>query len=89
MSIKHIGNLDDVDIEAALNGFVHNAMPLESDVTVQFASGVASLRGTVHSLTVAQAIEDLVLAHEGVESVINDLTLAPVATRIEESRPSA
>ena len=90
MSIKHIGNLDDMDIEAALNDFVRHAMPLDSDVSVQFGEGIASLHGTVPSLTVAQAIEDLVLAHDGVQSVINGLSLAPVSkARAEESRPSA
>ena len=88
--IEAVENREELDLEAALNDFVRHAMPLDSDVSVQFGQGIASLHGTVPSLTVAQAIEDLVLAHDGVQSVINGLSLAPVSkARAEESRPSA
>lgn len=89
MSIKHIGNLDDQDVEEALNDFLRNALPLDHDVSVEFGSGVATIRGSVASLTAAQAIEELVMAHDGVESVINHLALAGAGARAEESRRPA
>ena len=89
MSIKHIGNLDDMDVEDAINDFIRNALPLDGDVRVEFAAGVATIWGRTQSLTAARAIEDLVMAHDGVQSVINNLVVAPEPARAEESRPPA
>jgi len=73
MSLKHIGNLDDTDLAEALNAFVRNATG--EDVTTEFAAGVASLSGRVRSESARRAIEDLVMAHEGVLSVVNNITV--------------
>ena len=75
MNITHIGNANDPDVTAALNAFVRNAMP--DGVAVEFAGGVASLSGCVSSPTSSSAIEDLILAHEGVLSVVNNLVVQP------------
>jgi osmotically-inducible protein OsmY len=77
MSRKHIGNVDDYDIADALNAFVRNATG--EDITVEFAGGIASLIGRVSSAQARLAIVDLVAAHDGVESVVNNLTLATEA----------
>jgi len=80
MNINHIGNVNDLDVTAALNAFVRNAMP--DGVAVEFAGGVASLSGCVSSPKSSRAIEDLILAHEGVLSVVNNLVVEPrVAAR--------
>ena len=88
MSIKHIGNLDDQDIEDGLNDFLQGAVPAEYSVTVEFAAGAATLRGVVPSESAARAVADLVLAHEGVESVVN-LVVAAAVARVEESQQPA
>lgn len=75
MKITHIGNEHDLDVAAALSAFVRNAMP--DDVTIEFASGVASISGSVSSRRSSSAIEDLILAHEGVLSVVNNLVMQP------------
>ena len=75
MNLKHIGNVDDLDVGEALSAFVRNAMP--DDVTVEFADGAASLSGSVSSLRSSRAIEDLIMAHEGVLSVVNNLVVRP------------
>jgi osmotically-inducible protein OsmY len=74
MSLKHIGNVDDYDILDALNAFVRSATP--NHVSVEFADGVASLYGSVPSAPARRALEDLVMAHEGVVSVVNNIVLA-------------
>ena len=76
MALKHIGNVDDYDIADALNAFVRNIT--SDDVTVEFTGGVASIRGRVASLTASRAIEDLIVAHDGVTSVLNHLVVAPL-----------
>ncbi len=75
MNRKHIGNVDDFDVGEALSAFIRNATP--DDVTVEFADGVASLSGSVSSPRSSRAIEDLILAHEGVMSVVNNLAVRP------------
>ena len=77
MNVNHIGNVNDLDVTAALNAFVRNAMP--DGVAVEFAGGVASLSGCVSSPKSSRAIEDLILAHEGVLSVVNNLAVRPRA----------
>jgi len=89
MSIKHIGNLDDMDIEDAINAFLRSALPLDDDVQVEFSQGAATIRGRVRSLTAARAIEDLVVAHDGVQYVINHLVIAPAEIEVQETRPPA
>ncbi len=75
MNVNHIGNVNDLDVTVALNAFVRNAMP--DGVAVEFAGGVASLSGCVSSPKSSRAIEDLILAHEGVLSVVNNLVVQP------------
>ena len=75
MKITHICNEHDLAVADALNAFVRNAMP--DDVTIEFASGVASISGSVSSRRSSSAIEDLILAHEGVLSVVNNLVMQP------------
>lgn len=84
MKITHIGNEHDLDVAAALNAFVRSAT--RDDVTVEFTSGVASISGWVSSQTALRAVEDLVLAHEGVLSVVNNLTVQPQSVPQEAQR---
>ncbi len=73
--------MNDYDVADALNAFVRNATG--EDVAVEFGAGVASLSGRVSSEQARMALEDLVAAHEGVESVVNNLVVmtdAPVRT---------
>jgi osmotically-inducible protein OsmY len=73
--------MNDYDVADALNAFVRNAT--SEDVTVEFATGVASLNGCVSSEQTRMALEDLVAAHEGVESVVNNIAVeaeTPVRT---------
>jgi hypothetical protein len=88
MSIKHIGNLDDADIEEGLNEFLVNALADEYAVTAEFAAGVATLRGVVPSETAARAAADLVLSYDEVDSVVNLLVVGAIAA-VEESRQPA
>ncbi len=67
--------MSDLDVTAALSAFVRNAT--QDGVMVEFAGGVASLSGYVSSTTSRRAIEDLVRAHEGVLSVVNNLVVQP------------
>jgi osmotically-inducible protein OsmY len=73
MSLRHIGNMDDYDVADALTAFARHATA--EDVAVDFASGVASLRGHVASAKASRALEDLILAHEGVDIVVNNLVI--------------
>jgi osmotically-inducible protein OsmY len=87
MSLKHIGNLDDTDVAEALAAFLRSATG--EDVSVEFAAGVASLTGRVRSATARRAIEDLVMAHEGVQSIVNNITVAaPETAPRPSSRPA-
>ena len=79
MSLKHIGNVDDGDVADALTLFARRVAG--DRVTVEFAAGTASLSGAVASADARRALEDLVAAHEGVDSVVNDLVVAPEAAR--------
>jgi osmotically-inducible protein OsmY len=88
MSIKHIGNLNDQDIEDGLNAFLLSAVPEDYAVAVEFASGAATLRGVVPSESAARAVADLVLAHDGVESVINLVVTAAIARSEESPQPA-
>jgi hypothetical protein len=74
VSLKHIGGLNDYDVADALNAFARRVVG--DGVSVEFAAGVASLLGTVPSEQARLAIEDLIAAHEGVESVVNNLLVA-------------
>jgi osmotically-inducible protein OsmY len=49
-------------------------------VHLELSGGVVTLRGEAPSSTAAQAIADLLLAHDGVESVVNLIAVgrAPV-----------
>jgi osmotically-inducible protein OsmY len=76
--------MNDLDVTAALNAFVRNAMA--DGVAVEFAGGIASLSGHVSSPTSRRAIEDLTLAHEGVLSVVNKLVVRPQAVAQREQR---
>jgi osmotically-inducible protein OsmY len=73
MSLKHIGNVDDYDVAEALTAFARNATG--EDVHVEFAAGAATISGRVASAQARRAIEDLIAAHEGVESVVNALLI--------------
>ena len=84
MSLKHIGNLDDTDIAEALSAFLRNATG--EDVSVEFVAGVASLSGRTRTANARRAIEDLVMAHEGVLSVVNNIAVAALETA---TRPSS
>jgi osmotically-inducible protein OsmY len=69
---------DDRCLNDALRAFVRAAA--QGDVSVEYAAGVASLRGSVTSFTARAAVEDLVAAHEGVESVVNHLIVESAPT---------
>jgi osmotically-inducible protein OsmY len=77
---------DDRSVTEALETFLQNASC--DHVSVQCRDGVASLRGNVPSDTARTAIEDLVLAHDGVRSVENrlvvDATTRPSGNAAEE-----
>lgn len=73
MSRKHIGNVNDYDIAEALTAFARRVGG--DEVVVEFAAGVASISGRVASAQARLAIEDLIAAHEGVESVVNNLMI--------------
>lgn len=53
----------------AIDAFVARASA--GDIRVECKDGVATLHGTVRSHSARTALEDLVLAHEGVRSVDN------------------
>jgi len=79
VSLKHIGNVNDYDIADALGEF---ARRIAGDgITVEFAAGVASLSGRVASAQARLALEDLIAAHEGVDSVVNNLVIVPERAR--------
>lgn len=84
MKRKHISTISDTDVCDALNAFVRNAMP--EGVTVEFADGVASLSGSVSRRQSRRAIEDLIMAHDGVLSVVNNLVVQPhrVAEHVQQ-----
>ena len=79
MSLKHIGNVNDYDVADALSAFARRVAG--DAVTVEFAAGAASLSGYVASEQARRALEDLIAAHEGVESVVNNLIVAPSRAR--------
>ena len=79
MSLKHIGNVNDYDVADALNAFAHRTAG--DGVVVEFGAGVAMLSGSVASAEARRALEDLIAAHEGVESVVNNIVVAPAAVR--------
>jgi hypothetical protein len=79
VSLKHIGNVNDYDVADALNAFARRVAG--EAVTVDFTAGAATLSGRVASDQARRALEDLIAAHEGVESVVNDLVVAPEAAR--------
>jgi osmotically-inducible protein OsmY len=87
VSLKHIGNVDDYDVADALNAFVRNATG--EDVAVEFAAGAATLNGRVSSAQARLALEDLVAAHEGVESVVNNLAVSAEATAPAPTTPAS
>jgi len=74
VSLKHIGGLNDYDVADALNAFARRVAG--DSVSVEFAAGAASLHGSVPSEQARLALEDLIAAHEGVESVVNNLLVA-------------
>jgi osmotically-inducible protein OsmY len=80
VSLKHIGNVNDYDVADALSAF---ARRIAGDgVAVEFAAGVASLSGGVASEQTRRALEDLIAAHEGVESVVNSLVVVTQGVRV-------
>jgi osmotically-inducible protein OsmY len=68
---------DDLALTDAVTAFLRRIAC--ADVSIEVASGVASLHGNVTSQTARTAIEDLVMAHDGVRVVINHLVVAPAA----------
>lgn len=60
-------------IAEALRTFVCALGPAAVDVRVDYRAGVVTVTGQVASDTQRQAIEDLLLAHDGVESVVSEL----------------
>ena len=69
----------DPEIEAALNDFIKRSMHLPSDaICVEYSSGIATLSGSVGSVSRARAIEDLVRCHERVDSVVSRLSAGVV-----------
>jgi hypothetical protein len=69
---------DDSHVQDALNAFVRRALPEGCDVRVEYALGVATLRGEAPSPSAALAVADLMSAHDGVESVINLVVVSPL-----------
>ena len=78
VSLKHIGNVNDYDVAEALTAFARRVGG--EDVLVEFAAGAATISGHVASAQARRAIEDLIAAHEGVESIVNNLAVAAEAT---------
>lgn len=68
--------VDDDAIAEALRAFVCALGPAAAEVRVEYAAGAVTLAGAVASATQRQAIEDLLLAHDGVESVVSELRVA-------------
>lgn len=64
---------DDDDVAEALRTFVCALGPAAADVRVEYRAGVVTVAGHVASETQRQTIEDLLLAHDGVESVVSKL----------------
>ncbi len=60
-------------IAEALRAFVYALGPAAVNVRVEYRAGVVTVAGQVASATQKQAIEDLLLAHDGVESVASEL----------------
>ena len=73
VSLKHIGNVNDYDVADALSEFARRVAG--DGVAVEFAAGVASLSGHVVSAQTRLVLEDLIAAHEGVDSVVNNLVV--------------
>jgi osmotically-inducible protein OsmY len=66
---------DDDAIAEALRTFVCALGPGAVDVRVEYCAGVVTVAGQVASATQRQAIKDLLLAHDGVESVVSELSV--------------
>jgi osmotically-inducible protein OsmY len=79
VSLKHIGNVNDYDVADALTAFARRVAG--DGVTVEFAAGAASLSGAVASAEARRALEDLIAAHEGIDSVVNNLAVTPEGAR--------
>jgi osmotically-inducible protein OsmY len=67
---------DDDAIAEALRTFVCGLGPAAAEVRVEYRAGVVTVAGQVPSATQRQAIEDLLLTHDGVESVVSELCVA-------------
>ena len=78
VSLRHIGNVNDYDVADALTAFARRTAG--DDVTIEFAAGAATITGRVASPQARRAIEDLIAAHEGVESVVNNLLVTAEAS---------
>jgi osmotically-inducible protein OsmY len=77
MTLDHGRVPDDRSLTNAITAFLRGAA--RGSVLVECTAGNASLRGNVRSRTARTAIEDLVLAHDGVRSVDNHLVVDPAA----------
>ena len=64
---------DDDAIAEALRVFVCALGPAAAEVRVEYRAGVVTVAGQVASATRRQAIEDLLLAHDGVERIASEL----------------
>lgn len=64
---------DDDAIAEALRVFVCALGPAAAEVRLEFHAGAATVAGVVASATQRQAIEDLLRAHDDVESVVSEL----------------
>jgi osmotically-inducible protein OsmY len=77
--------LDDHLLTTAVEAFLRNVAC--GDVSVLCRGGVASLRGSVPSRIASMAVEDLVLAHDGVRSVQNLLVVDAAARASRRHAP--
>ena len=64
---------DDDAIAEALRVFVCALGPAAAEVRIEFHAGAVTVAGVVASAVQRQGIEDLLLAHDGVESVVSEL----------------
>ena len=84
-----LAGISDAEVERALNDFVGRALrPSSGSVAVAYTAGTARLSGSVASAVQANAIEDLVRHHDGVERVVSAIAvLAPAVGAEGASRP--
>ena len=64
---------DDDAIAEALRVFVCALGPAAAEVRIEFHAGAVTVAGVVASAVQRQGIEDLLLAHDGVASVVSEL----------------